>query len=219
MKKKQFIVIGLGRFGGSVCKELIQLGNEVLAIDISEQQVNIYKDIATEAIIADATDEAMLRSLDVASFDQAIVALTDDIQASILTTLLLKELGVKKVWTKANDKYHQKVLEKIGADRIVQPETDMGIRIAQQLSNENVIDYIQLSDEYSIYELVAGANLHGKSIIDLNIRAKYGLTILAIKKGEEINISPNPTTLITEGEILIVIGENSDIKRFEELND
>src|SRR5699024_612734 len=119
LEKKQFIVIGLGRFGGSVCKELIQMGNEVLAIDKNEQKVNAYREIATEAIIANSTDESVLRSFGVSNFDYAIVAIGDDIQASILTTLLLKELDVRKVWTKANDKYHQKVLEKIGTDRII----------------------------------------------------------------------------------------------------
>ncbi|PYZ92563.1 potassium transporter Trk [Salipaludibacillus keqinensis] len=215
-KKQQFAVIGLGRFGGSVCKELVKLGNEVLAIDSDEQKVNKYTNIATHAVVADATDEKVLASLGIRNFEKVIVAIGDNIQASILTTLLLKEIGVENVCVKAKNNYHHKVLEKIGADKVVHPETDMGKRIAQQLSDENVIDYIELSDEFSIVELFASAKLEGKSLVELDIRARFGITILAIKNGEEINVSPEPEYKIARGDLLIVIGHNDDIKRFED---
>ncbi|UCZ54193.1 TrkA family potassium uptake protein [Bacillus shivajii] len=216
-KGKQFVVIGLGRFGGSVCKELISQGHEVLVIDSQEDKVNEFANVATHAVVANATDEAMLRSLGIRNFDHVVVAIGDNIQASILTTLLLKELGIENVWVKAKNDYHHKVLEKIGADQVVHPENDMGRRIAQQMADEKVIDFIELSDEYSIVELIASSKLEGKTLIDLDIRAKYGITILAIKQGEEINISPEPDYKIVKGDLLIVIGHNKDIKRFEDL--
>ncbi len=215
-RKGQFAIIGLGRFGGSVCKELIDLGHEVLVMDKSEDKVNEYANIATHAVVADSTDEKALRSLGIRNFEYVIVSIGDDIQASILTTLVLKELNISKVWVKAKNDYHHKVLAKIGADMIVHPEKDMGKRIAQQVSDEKVIDYIELSDKYSIVELIATSKLKGKTLIDLDIRAKYGVTILAVKKNEDIDISPEPDMKIHEGDLLIVIGENKDIKRFED---
>lgn len=214
--KKQFAVIGLGRFGSSVCKELYRMGHEVLVIDIEEDRINAYSNFSTHAVIADATDEKMFRDLGIRNFDHVIVAIGDNIQSSILCTLLLKELGVKNVWTKAQNDYHHKVLEKIGADRIIHPEKDMGIRIAQHLISEKIIDYIELSEDYSIVELIATDKVCNKSLIELNIRAKYGCTILAIKRGEEIKVSPLPQELIYNNDILIVIGHKKDLKRFEE---
>ncbi|MBU9713948.1 potassium channel family protein [Evansella tamaricis] len=214
--KKQFVIIGLGRFGGSVCKELIKQGHEVLAVDTDEHKVNDFAKFATHAVVANSTDEETLRSLGVRNFENVVVAIGDNIQASILTTLLLKELGVKNVLVKAKNDYHHKVLEKIGADHIVHPEKDMGRRVAQHLSDDKIIDFIELSDEYSIVELFATTKLAGKSLIDLNIRAKYGVTILAVKKGEKIDISPEPTYQIEREDLLIVIGNNQDIKRFED---
>ncbi|MCD8508652.1 MAG: TrkA family potassium uptake protein [Bacillus sp. (in: Bacteria)] len=216
-EKKQFVVIGLGRFGGSVCNELIVQGHEVLAIDTDEEKVNNYANVATHAVVANSTDENTLRSLGIRNFDNVVVAIGDNIQASILTTLLLKELGVKNVLVKAKNDYHHKVLEKIGADQIVHPEMDMGRRVAQQMSDEKVIDFIELSDEYSIVELIATRKIEGKTLVQLDIRAKFGVTILAIKKGEEINISPEPDYEILAGDLLIVIGHNKDIRRFEDV--
>ncbi|MDQ0257302.1 trk system potassium uptake protein TrkA [Evansella vedderi] len=216
-ERKQFVVIGLGRFGGSVCKELVNQGHEVLAMDTDEEKVNIYANIATHAVVANSTDESALKSLGIRNFDNVVVAIGDNIQASILTTLVLKEMGVKNVLVKAKNDYHHKVLEKIGADQIVHPEMDMGRRVAQQMSDEKVIDFIELSDEYSIVELIATAKIEGKTLIDLDIRAKYGVTILAIKKGDDINISPQPDYEICFGDLLIVIGHNKDIRRFEDI--
>lgn len=215
-KKKQFVVIGLGRFGSSVCEELVAQGNEVLAMDKDEHKVSEFSKIATHTLVADSTDEATLRSLGVRNFETVFVAIGDDIQASILTTLLLKELGIKNVCVKAKNIYHHKVLVKIGADNIVHPEKDMGRRIAQHYSDENVIDFIELSDDYSIVELIATSKLEGKTLVELDIRARYGITIIAIKKEENINVSPEPDYLITKGELLIVIGHKREIKRFEE---
>lgn len=214
--KKQFAVIGLGRFGGSVCKELYQMGHEVLAIDTNEDRVNDFARFSTHAVVANATDENTLQSLGIRNFEHVVVAIGDNIQASILCTLLLKELNVKQVWVKAQNQYHHKVVERIGADRIIHPEHDMGIRIAHYLVSEKIIDYIELSPEYSIVELIASRKVSENTIAKLNIRAKYGCTILGIKRGEEVTISPTPEQEIYENDILIVIGHNNDLKRFED---
>ncbi|MDT8859573.1 TrkA family potassium uptake protein [Alkalihalobacillus sp. MEB130] len=216
MIKKQFAVIGLGRFGSSVCKELYKLGHQVLAIDSKEEKVNDMTRYSTHSAIANGTDEKALQSLGIRNFDYVIVAIGDDIQSSILCTLLLKEFGVTNVWVKAQNYYHERVLEKIGADRIVHPEQDMGIRIAQHLTSEKIVDYIELSADYSIVELIATDKVANKSLIDLDVRAKYGCTILGIKRGEDINIAPTPTDQIEKSDILIVIGHKNDLKRFED---
>lgn len=214
--KKQFAVIGLGRFGSSICKELYKLGHDVLAIDVNEEKVNQSSNYTTHAVIANATDENALTSLGIRNFDYVIVAIGDNIQSSILCTLLLKESGVKQVWVKAQNAYHHKVLEKIGADRIVHPEQDMGIRIAQHLVSDKIVDYIELSEDYSIVELIATDKVANKTLVELNIRAKFGCTILAIKRGENVNISPLPNEQIINKDVLIVIGHKNDLKRFEE---
>lgn len=212
---KEFVVIGLGRFGGSIVKELNALGVDVMAIDNNEARVNEYADIATHAVIADTTDETVLKSLGIRNFDHVIVAIGDNIQASILTTLILKDLGVKKVTAKALNDYHAKVLNKIGADTVVHPERDMGRRIAHNLASASVLDYLELSDQHSIMEIRAGASLQGNSILELDIRANYGLNIIAVKRGKEILVSPDPAEIIQRGDILIMIGHDRDLNRFE----
>jgi trk system potassium uptake protein TrkA len=215
VKKKEFAVIGLGRFGGSVCRTLSEQGMEVLAIDINEDRVNEYASIASHAVVADSTDEAVLKSLGIRNFDHVIVAIGDNIQASILTTLILKELGVEKITVKATNDYHEKVLKKIGADQIVHPERDMGERIAHNIISNNVLDYLELSDRHSIVEIVANDRLHGHSLLELDIRAKYGINIVAIKRDNDIIVSPLASEIIHKGDILIVIGADVDIDRFE----
>lgn len=213
--KKEFAVIGLGRFGGSICRTLIELGMEVLAIDINEERVNEFAMIATHAVIGNTTDEAVLKNLGIRNFDHVLVAIGDNIQASILTTLILKELGVKHVTVKAQNDYHEKVLRKIGADYIVHPERDMGKRLAHNLVSNNVLDYLELSDEHSIVEIVVSEEIVGHSIIDLDIRAKYGVNIVAIKRENDIIVSPQATDVIQKDDILIIIGADTDINRFE----
>lgn len=214
--KKQVVVIGLGRFGTSVCKELHKLGHEVLAIDKDVESVNGLTAYSSHAVVADATDEKSLKSLGVRNFDHAIVAIGDNLQSSVLCTLMLKEIGLKKVWVKARDLQHQTILERVGADRVIQPENEMGIRVAQHVDSEKLIDYIDLSKDYSIVELVATEKTANKSLNQVNINAKYGCTILAIKRGEEVNIVPLPSDVIHLGDILIIIGHREDLKRFED---
>ncbi len=218
--KKEFVVIGLGRFGGSICRELSEQGMEVMAIDLDEDRVNEFAAIASHAVVADTTDESVLKSLGIRNFDHVIVAIGDDIQSSILTTLMLKEAGVKKVTAKAQNDYHEKVLLKIGADQVVHPERDMGRRIAHNIVSNNVLDYLELSDEHSIMEIIANESLAGNTLIDLDIRARYGINIVAIKRGKDIFVSPQADEPIQLNDVLIIIGADKDIDRFErKMND
>ncbi|CAN7447318.1 potassium transporter Trk [Bacillus sp. DSM 27956] len=213
--KKEFVVIGLGRFGGSIVRSLTDQGMEVMAIDQDEDKVNEFSSIASHAVVADSTDESVLKSLGIRNFDHVIVAIGDDIQSSVLTTLMLKEIGVKKITVKAQNDYHEKVLRKIGANQVVHPERDMGRRIAHNIISNNVLDYLELSDEHSIVEIVASEHLSGNSLIDLDIRAQFGINIVAIKREKDIIVSPQADEQIRVGDILIVIGADTDINRFE----
>lgn len=213
--KKEFVVIGLGRFGGSIVSELIKLDANVMAIDISAARVDDFAMIATQAVTADTTDESVLNSLGIRNFQHVIVAIGEDIQASILTTLMLKEIGVPKITVKAQNDYHAKVLQKIGADQVVHPERDMGIRIANNMVSNNILDYLELSEEHSIAEIKSNERLAGRTIIDLNIRAKYGINIVAIKRGKDILVSPQAIEELEVNDVLIVIGSDADIHRFE----
>lgn len=213
--KKEFAVIGLGRFGGSMCRSLTEQGMEVMAIDMDEERVNEFASIVTQAVVADTTDEQVLKSLGIRNFDHVIVAIGDNIQSSILTTLILKELGVNHITVKAQNDYHEKVLRKIGADHVVHPERDMGRRIAHYIVSNNVLDYLELSEEYSIVEIKVNELLAGQSLVQLDVRAKYGLNIVAIKRGQEIIVSPKANDPLQLGDILIIIGADTDINRFE----
>jgi trk system potassium uptake protein len=212
---KQFAVFGLGRFGGSLVKEFDQLGVEVLAVDIDEEKVSYYSDFATHAVLANGIDEQTLKQLGLRNIDHAFVSFGQNIESSILTSLLLKEIGVAEVWAKAHNDYHSKVLYKIGVDRVIHPERDMAKRIAHHIISKKIIDYIELSKEFSIAEVVATNKLHNKSLLELDIRARFGCNIVAYQRGEEIVITPLAEDVIKEGDILIVIGRNEDITRFD----
>lgn len=213
--RKEFAVIGLGRFGGSICRTLSDQGMEVLAIDVNEERVNEYSKIASHAVVGDTTDETVLKSLGIRNFDHVIVAIGDNIHASILTTLILKELGVQNITVKAQNNYHEKILSKIGANKVVHPERDMGKRIAHNIISNNVLDYLELSDEHSIVEIVAGSHIDGHTLIELNIRAKFNINIVAIKRDNNIMITPIANEVIRKDDILIVIGADVNISRFE----
>ncbi|KXZ39337.1 trk system potassium uptake protein TrkA [Alkalithermobacter thermoalcaliphilus JW-YL-7 = DSM 7308] len=212
---KQFVVIGCGRFGSSVATTLYGYGNDVLAIDKSEEKVQNISNFVTHAVQADVTDENALKSLGIRNFDVAVIGIGTDIQSSIMATLIVKELGVKYVLCKAQNELQAKVLYKIGADKVVFPERDMGVRVAHNLVSKNVIDYIELDLEYSIVEIACPQTWIGKSIKELNLRASYGINVMAIKQGANINISPAAEDTLQENDILIVIGKNQDINKIE----
>ncbi len=212
---KDFAVIGLGRFGGSICKELSKEGKHVLAIDKDESRVNAYKNIVSHAVILDATDEEALKEIGIKNFEDVIVAIGENIQASILTTVILTDLGIKNITVKAQNDYHEKILRKLGVDRVVHPERDMGRRIAQNIISNNILDYLELSDDHSIIEVKAGRKMIGKSLVDLDIRANFSCNVVAIKSGKMINVSPSADQPIEIDDILIVIGADEDLTRFE----
>jgi len=217
MKSKQFIVIGLGRFGQSVAKTLFQMGYDVLAVDDDENAVQEIADSVTHAVQMDATDEYSLRTLGIRNFDIAVVSIGSNIQSSIMVTLNLKEAGVKKVVAKATNDMHAKLLSKIGADRVILPELDMGIRVAHNLVSANILDFIELSPDYSIVEVTAPTQWTGKDIKTLDARAKFGINIMAIKTEDDINISPKATDIVKPGDVLVVIGSIDDLSKIESM--
>lgn len=215
MNKKQFVVIGLGRFGYSVAKTLYKLGNDVLVIDRDEEKIQEICDYVTHAVQLDATDEKALKSLGIKNFDVAIVSIGSDIQASIMITLLMKELGVKYTIAKAKSDLHSKVLYKIGADKVVLPEKDMGVRIARNLVYSNVLDYIELSPNHSIMEIESSEIWHGKTLKDINFRNKYGVNVVAVKQENDIQVSPGAEYMITPKDIIVAIGTNEQLENIQ----
>ena len=210
-KDKQYLVIGCGRFGSSVAKKMCQLGNEVMVIDKDEDSINNIAELVTHTAIVDVTEERDLKSIGLGNFDVVIVAISSDVRASIMATVMAKEMGVPKVVCKAKDELQAKVLYKIGADKVVFPERDMGIRLAYNLASENILDQINLDPECSIMEIVTPQNWVGKTIIELNLRAKYDITVLAVKTQSGLKVMPSPNYKMQEKNILIIIGNTDKI--------
>jgi len=213
--KKQFAVIGMGRFGLSVATALSSMGFDVLAIDADEHHTQAVANLVTHAVTADSTDEDALRALGIRNFDVVVVAIGEDIQASILTTLILKDMGGPLIVVKAQNELHGKVLQKIGADKVIFPERDMGLRVAHHLTSPNVLDYIELSDEYSIVEMRVSSEMVGKNLKELDIRARFGCNVMAIKRGSKMNISPAATVPLTDEDVLVIVGEKGDLTKLE----
>jgi trk system potassium uptake protein len=217
MSKQQYAVIGLGRFGVSVARRLHEAGQDVLGIDVSEERIDDAELYVTHAVIADSTDEKALASIGIRNFDCVIVAIGNDIQSSILTVMILKDLGVKKVIAKALGKLHGKVLDRIGADWIIYPERDMGERVANQLLSPNMLNYIELSKEYNIEEIMIPEKMAEKSLKELNIRAKYNVSAIAVFRDGNVIISPSPDEIIHKGDLLVMIGNREDLAEFSNI--
>ena len=212
---KSFVVIGCGRFGTSVAKTLYELGNEVMAVDMDSVVIQEISEFVTHAVVADVLDEAVLHELGLSNFDVVIISIASNIEASIMATLTAKEVGAKKVVVKAQSDIHGKVLTKVGADRIIFPERDMGSRVAHNLTSSNILDFIELSPEYYIIEIAALKRWINKSLSELRLRNKYGVNVLAIKRGSILKISPVADERVLEGDILVVIGDAVDIRKIE----
>lgn len=210
---KDFVVFGLGKFGRSVAKTLAENGNDVLAIDSNEEIVQDVADFVTHAVQADVTDADALVALGIRNFDVGIVAISNDMQSSIMCTILAKEMGVKYVVAKAQNDIHKKVLEKIGADRVIFPEREIGIKIANNLTSDNFVDYIELSDDYSIAEVEVSDRWEGKTLRELDMRVTYGINVMGIRSHDSISITPGPDKLLEIGEVLIVIGSNENLRK------
>lgn len=220
--KKHYAVIGLGRFGFSVAKTLAKYDAEVIAIDSEEERVKKAADFVTYAVQLDAIDEKALRSVGVQNVDTAIVSIGENIEASILVVMLLKELGIRNIIAKAVTTLHGKVLQNLGVNRIIFPERDMAVRVAHSLIRPSVLEQLELSQEYSIVELPTPDNLIGKTLKDTQLRTRYGVNLIAIKrkitteKGiikDSWNVNPLPTDIIEEEDILVLIGLNEDLDK------
>lgn len=215
--KKLFAVIGLGRFGTSVALTLQSLGHEVLAIDSDEEQVQKMSDQVTHVVQADTTDENSLNALGLRNFDAVVVAIGEDVQANVATTLLLKEMGIPFIIAKAKNALHGKMLGKIGADRVVYPERDMGQRVAHNLVSSNLLDYIELSPNLSLVEVTSPEKFVGKTLKQSDMRALYGVNLVAIKRCDRVLITPQPDEMILKGDILILIGATEGLHQLESL--
>ena len=214
-KQKQFLVLGIGRFGSSLAKNLYKLGHEVLAVDRDENLVDGIAPYVTQAVQADATDEAALEALGVRNYDAAIVA-TGNVRDSILISVLCKEAGVPCVITKAVDELHAKVLRKVGVDRVVYPERDMGLRVAKSLVSPNFLEMIELNSEYALVELVCPNAWLNRTLVDINIRRNWGVSVIGIRRGEEFLVSPGADMKLLAGDVLLILGKQSDIDKINE---
>lgn len=215
MGRTQYVVIGLGRFGTSVAKTLYSLGNDVLAVDKEEDAVQDISESVTHAVQLDATEENALNSIGIKNFDVAVVTIGSNIQASTMITLLLREMGVGYIVAKAHNELHEKILYKIGADRVVLPEKEMGVRVAHNLISTNILDYIELSPEYNIAEILSHKEWQGKTLKELDLRSRYGISVMAIKKGDKVKVAPAGDDVIEEADIVVAIGSSKDLSKME----
>lgn len=214
-KKRSFCIIGLGRFGQTLAKNLASTGHQVLVIDIDENIINVMSDVVTNAVVGDPTNEAVLHAAGVADYDCVVVATAESINDSVLTTILLKETGVKQIVARAGSEQHGRVLEKVGADMVVFPERDMGEKLVNILDRNNVLEYIVFSDSHSIVEVTVPKSWVGKNLIELNVRRRFGVTVLAVSDTEtgDMNISPDPSRPFTGNETVALLGENKAIDK------
>ena len=214
---KSYMVIGLGRFGTESAIRLCELGCEVLAVDKRDDLVQHVSNFVTHAVVADATDKDVLRALGAKEFDCAIVSIGTSLADSVMATMNLKELGVPYIVCKAHDDLYRQVLLKLGADQVVIPEQEQAARLARSLSDPNVLDYIELSEEYGIIEVPAPKRWLNKSLKELNVRAKLGVNIIAVKRDGKINVSPAADYQILEGDTMVVLGDNDALSTVQKL--
>ena len=214
---KSYIVIGLGRFGSSIARQLCQLGAEVLAVDTHEENVQRIANDVTHAVVADARDKDVLRALGVREVDCAIVSIGNNLASSVLAVMNLMELGVPYVVAKAHDESHRRVLEKLGVNRVVIPEQEHAQRLGRSLFSHNVLDYIELSQDYGILEVPAPQNWVGKSLKELNVRAKMGVNIIAVRSESKVNVSPSADYRIQDGDLMVVLGDNLALEAVQKL--
>lgn len=213
--KKQFAIIGLGKFGAALGVELVSMGNEVLGVDISEEKVDALSDAFTHVIQADCTEEANLHSLGLRNFDVVIVAV-GEIQSSIMITLFAKDAGAPYVIAKAKSDIHTKLLYKVGADKVVFPERDMGTRMAHSLASSNILEFIELSQDYSLLEFEIDDEWVGKSIRQIDLRRRMNINIIGIKRQDgTMIITLDIDAPLEKGDILVLIGKTSDMNRLE----
>ena len=211
---KSFLIIGLGRFGQSTARMLTTLGHEVVAVDKRADRVSLVKDNVMRAIQADTTDERAIAQLGIRNFDCVVICIGDDIRASVLATVLCREMGAKKIVAKAQEDLHLKLLIKTGADRVVQPEHDGGIRLARSLVEEGVLDSLDLSEEYSINEVEIPKDWIGRSLAQIDVRNRYGVSIIAIRRDGHVTVNLDPTSAFHKDDSIYLLGDDESLERF-----
>lgn len=216
---KSYVVFGCGKFGSSVARTLTELGNEVMVVDINLDAIEEIADEVTTAIQCDVMDENAIKDIGLKNFDAAVVAIGTNFEAAIMSTVIAKESGIEYIVVKAVNNRQALILKKMGADKIIFPERDMGVRVAHNLSASNLMDYIQLSPDYSIAEFMCPATWIGRTLRDMNVRNKYKVTVLAIERGsDEIKIDPHPDSVLEEGDVLVLLGKDDDLKAIEKIS-
>lgn len=204
---KQYIVIGAGRFGTSLAQSLLDAGQEVMVIDENEKIIQQLSETMDNVAIVSATDESALKNIGLGNFDVAIVCIGSDLRASIMATLIAKDLGVPFVISKATDKMQADVLRKIGADRVVFPEHDMGVKLAKALTFDNVVDYMELDKTHSIFEITVPSTWIGSSLIELSVRKNFSINVVAVKRGDTFQVPPDPKMLFEKDDVIVIAGE------------
>ena len=211
MKNKTIAVIGLGRFGTTIAKMLASMNHEVLGVDIDPDIVQKISPFVTHAIVADTTDEEAIKALALSQFDMVIVAIGGNLQANLMTSMLLKEMNITKVVAKAENSLQGKMLQKRGVDQVIYPEYDMALRLVQSLIREHVMDYLQLSKNISLIEINMPSFMVGTCLKESNLREKYNLNAVGVRRKSGLEVPPNPTAILSEEDKLLVIGNNSDL--------
>lgn len=216
---RSFVVIGLGKFGFNIAKTLYELGQEVTAIDVDKEVIQRIQDHSSQAVVTDATVSANLMALGVEEVDVAIVSLGEKMDASILVSLHLKELGLKEIWVKAISEDHGKILEHLGVTEVIHVEKDMAHRIAQNLSRPNVLDYLPVSEGYSIQETSVPQAFTGKSLLDLNLRKRFDINVIAIKElvPERLVLNPEADFVLKDSDIMVILGRDQDLDKLKNL--
>lgn len=215
LDRRQVLVVGLGRFGSAIARTLCEDGVQVLAIDRNMMLVEENQEYLTQVVQVDSTDRESMMALGAGEFDTAFVTIGDDIKASCVTTMLLKELGVKHVVAKAADDFHGRMLEKLGADKIVFPERDMGKRIAHNLVSGNLLEYIELSPDFSMAEILAEPGWVGKTLAELHLRDQLGINVVAVRSGDKTDPLPTSATVIREGDVMLVVAGDETLLRLK----
>ena len=216
--KKQYVVFGIGRFGSALCRALAEMGHEVLAVDANEEHIRTITPYVTQALQLNATDEEAMHSIGVRNFDAVVVSIGDNLRDSILVTMLCKELGAKYLLGKATDELHAKMLKKMGADRVVFPERDMGIRVAKTLVSPKVLDLINLTGDYTMADIQTPESWIGHTIREIDIRRRFNVNVLGVHRDDDILMSLTAETRILEGDDLLVLGHRSDVEKIENLD-
>ena len=216
---RRFLVIGLGKFGFNVAKTLYELGQEVIAMDTDEAVVQSIRDLSSMAVIGDATSADNLSGAGIENVDVAVVSLGQKMDASVLVTLHLKEMGIKEIWAKAISEDHGKILKRLGVTEVIYVEKEMGERVAQNLSRPNVLDYLPVSKGYSIQESPVPKTFIGKSLLELGLRKQYGIFVIAIKEliPEKMVLNPEADFILKDSDIMVILGSDEDLDRLRNL--